>query len=197
MPRRRHGSCGGARGGVSHCRQWWITGVDQRTGSSLWGPRSVGPCVEWSQGLLALQPLAVLNPVQGTIERTFNVSEELIGNPFVAGNRLVATSLKGDPITALELVEQQVIWKRNLFAEITQRTGRSEPSFIMWSGVDTFLVSRTDVIVCCSLADGTIRWETAISVPYYLPNARSGHTYVLIAGRPPRRALSASDPEWG
>jgi hypothetical protein len=166
-----------------------LRGVDQRTGSSLWGPRSVGPCVEWSQGLLALQPLAVLNPKQGTVERTFNVSEELVGNPFVAGNKLVATSLRGDPITALELIGQKVIWKRNLFAEITQRTGRSEPAFMVWPGDDTFLVSRTDLIAGCSLADGTIRWEAAVGVPYYVPNTSGGRAYVLIAGQTPAASL--------
>lgn len=162
-----------------------LLAVDERTGRALWGPRAIGPCIEWSHSMLALQPLAVLNVRQGTIERTFDVSEELVGNPFVAGNKLVATSLKGDPITAFDLVEQKVTWKANLFAEIRQRTGRSEPSFIVWSGDDTFLVSRTDVIVGCSLADGTIQWVAAVGVPYYVPNTRDGRAYVLIAGQTP------------
>jgi outer membrane protein assembly factor BamB len=159
-----------------------LCGVDERTGTKLWGPQPLGPCVEWSQGVLALRPLALIDVREGSMVRAFNVSEEVLGNPFIAQNTLVGTSLKGDPVTAFHLVEKRVVWTRRLFAEVSTRAGRSEPSFIVWSGDETFLVGRTDVLVGCSLADGAILWESSVGVPYYSPNAIEGRAYVLTAG---------------
>ena len=159
-----------------------LCGIDERIGSKLWGPLPVGPCVKWSQRILALRPPSVLDVRQGLLERTLNLPEEILGDPFVAGDLLVGTSLKGDPVTAFDLLEERVVWKKRLFTEINVRANRSEPARIVWAGDDVFLVGRTDMLAGCSLAEGMILWETAVGVPYYLPDATAGHAYILVAG---------------
>jgi len=160
-----------------------LRAVDEQGGKELWGPRPIGPCIEWSKGVLTLRPLAVLDIREGSIGRALNVSAELLGDPFIVGDMLVATSLKGDPVTAFHLGEERVVWTRELFAEVSARTGRPEPAFIVWSGDETFLVGRTDTLVGCSLLDGTILWDAPVGVPYYAPNATRGRAYVLAAGQ--------------
>ena len=159
-----------------------LCAVDERSGGKLWGPRPVGPCIEWSQRLLTLRPLGFLDVKQGSVYHELKVSEEFLGDPFVAGDVLVGTNLRGDPISAYHLVEQRLVWKRRILAELDARAGRSEPARIVSAGGETFVIGRTDMLAGCSLTDGSILWDLPLGVPYYLPNVHGGRIYVLLAG---------------
>ncbi len=156
--------------------------LDENSGEQLWGPRPVGPCVESSHGLFTLRPLGTLDVRKGVVDPQLETSEEFLGESFVAGDVLVGTALKGDPVSAYHLTEKRLIWRRPLLAELSARAGRYEPASVVWAGDDVFVIGRTDMLAGYSLTDGTIRWDTPQGVPYYLPNAAAGRVYVLSAG---------------
>jgi outer membrane protein assembly factor BamB len=119
---------------------------------------------------------------QGSVDTRHELSAEILGDPFVAGDLLVGTSLKGDPVSAFNLAQKQMAWSKGLFAELSAIAGHSRPPRVVSAGDEIFVIGRPDLLAGCSLADGTLRWHAPIGVPYYVPNATAGRVYLLLAG---------------
>jgi outer membrane protein assembly factor BamB len=159
-----------------------VYGVAEQTGAKLWGPSFVGRCVQWDQHLVVTRPLAVLETRDGSILRTFPLDVELAGDVLIGGGVLVGTTLKGDVVAGFHLGEQRLLWRKDLFTEINDRVSRAESMSLVLGSDETFLVSRTDMLVGCSMHDGAVRWQSSLGVPYCVPNVIGGRAFVLSGG---------------
>jgi outer membrane protein assembly factor BamB len=88
-----------------------------------------------------------------------------------------------DPVQAVDLTRQRIVWRRHLASEIKDRYGDDCPRGLSFAAsCPGQLVAKSGRhLVALSLADGTLRWGLAISVPYLAPLVRDGRMYIWSA----------------
>lgn len=92
-----------------------------------------------------------------------------------------------DPIRAVQLVDGEVRWTRNMLAEINARRPSDDPYppaiFTPTSTPDRCIVTRDRSMAACSLSDGAILWTVDVLVPYHWPLVEEGRIPVLCGDR--------------
>ena len=88
-----------------------------------------------------------------------------------------------DPVQAIDLVRQAVLWRKHLISEIKERYGDACPRGLafMASCPGQFVAKSVEHLVGVSLADGRLLWGLEISVPYQAPLVDRGRMYVWSA----------------
>jgi hypothetical protein len=81
----------------------------------------------------------------------------------VHGDRaLFTTDERGDPVILFDLLARQVVWERQLFAEMRTQYGVDYylPTFAaVWESTNCLVVARAGHIFGCSLVEGRIAWH--------------------------------------
>ena len=183
---------------VGSSEGWYA--LDTEDGRRLWGPKDLGQCLQWREDLLCVKPLAVVEPRRGSITRTLVSVVGTLGDPCVCGDVVIGTSLggvTGDPVSAVQLVDERVLWRRDLIADVERLAGGRDATRIMCAE-HRVLAARTDCLAGASLDDGSIRWIQRLRVPpYRLPVIVEGRVFVLSAGEAEQARLVCLDIDTG
>jgi len=158
-----------------------FSGIDVADGRKLWGPTPLGSCRQWKGKVLGQSPLAIVDPTTGRIVRTLS-SEDMAGDASVCGDIVAGVSIKGttgDPVTAFHIVEERVLWKRDLIAEAAARAGSYDTTRLMADCSGTLLLGRKDWLYACAIESGSIRWDRRVTLQYLFPAVSEGRVYVL------------------
>ncbi len=165
--------------------------LDLKSGTRLWTrPTLSGGAKPWRGRLLIarLQGYEIVEPHTGSVEREVDVPGGLTDATVLCGDVTVgATYPGGDPARAFSLVEERVLWERQMLVDMEARFGVVHSdrgmSFVPGSVPSSVVLTRTGSVFGCSLHDGSLLWHARVSVPYYWPNVHEGRIYVLCVPR--------------
>jgi outer membrane protein assembly factor BamB len=121
----------------------------------------------------------------GALIRTLYPSDDLVRDAALCGDVAVGGANTSDlvaPVTAFHLIEERVLWKRDIIAEATSRAQPYQVTRVAPGEPGIVLVARQDMLFGYSLDQGVFCWQRPVTLSYHLPNAAQGRVYILSVG---------------